>query len=107
MGAVSDFSVSICYNFSFFSFIKICSEVRFSLVELIFFFFFNSFRKFFIYENLLFYSGMLLEFASRACRFNLHSVKDAYLLFRVIKVCLCFTFIFKLPVNINKKDLVH
>jgi len=42
--------------------------------------------KFFIYENLLFYSAMLLEFASRACRFNLRSAKDAYILFRVIKV---------------------
>lgn len=42
--------------------------------------------KFFIYENLLFYSAMLLEFASRACRFNLRSGKDAYILFRVIKV---------------------
>ncbi|XP_068678556.1 sphingomyelin phosphodiesterase 4-like isoform X2 [Montipora foliosa] len=42
--------------------------------------------KFFIFENLLFYSALLLEFASRACRFNLNSAKDAHLLFRVIKV---------------------
>jgi len=42
--------------------------------------------KSFIFENLLFYSALLFEFVSRACRFNLCSAKDAYLLFRVIKV---------------------
>ena len=43
-------------------------------------------RKSFIFDNLLFYSALLFEFVSRACRFNLSSVKDAHLLFRVIKV---------------------
>lgn len=42
--------------------------------------------KSFIFDNLLFYSALLFEFVSRACRFNLSSVKDAHLLFRVIKV---------------------
>jgi len=43
-------------------------------------------RKSFIFDNLLFYSALLFEFVSRACRFNLSSAKDAHLLFRVIKV---------------------
>ncbi|KAJ7372162.1 sphingomyelin phosphodiesterase 4, neutral membrane (neutral sphingomyelinase-3) [Desmophyllum pertusum] len=42
--------------------------------------------KSFIFDNLLFYSALLFEFVSRACRFNLSSAKDAHLLFRVIKV---------------------
>lgn len=42
--------------------------------------------KSFVFENLLFYSALLFEFVSRACRFNLTSSKDAHLLFRVIKV---------------------
>lgn len=80
-------SVSTLVFSQFSSMFKICCEVRFSLVEFYFFlFFFYFFRKFFIYENLLFYSAMLLEFVSRACRFNLRSGKDAYILFRVIKV---------------------
>lgn len=56
----------------------VCNAVLFS---------FFLFRKLFIFENLLFYSALLYEFISRACRFNLYSAKDAYLLFRVIKVC--------------------
>lgn len=43
-------------------------------------------RKSFIFDNLLFYSALLFEFVSRACRFNLSSANDARLLFRVIKV---------------------
>ncbi|XP_078362713.1 sphingomyelin phosphodiesterase 4-like isoform X2 [Oculina patagonica] len=42
--------------------------------------------KAFIFDNLLFYSALLFEFVSRACRFNLSSARDAHLLFRVIKV---------------------
>lgn len=42
--------------------------------------------KSFVFENLLFYSALLFEFVSRACRFNLTSSKDVHLLFRVMKV---------------------
>ena len=54
-----------------------------------FFFVLDLFRKAFIFDNLLFYSGLFLEFVSRACRFNLFSAKDAHLLFRVTKV-ICY-----------------